>query len=189
MVCSLLVHESILLYFLAHETLLSMSLNSILVTGKGFPDLATRALVQTLHKELNLPVVGLCDSNPFGISVIALYHCAGDRMGIDGNMKYSVPIRWIGLRPSTVAGLEDRLPKEVFQKLTDLDYKRIDALLDKTHLFLNEEREEEIIAMRDSGFKVELEALYWLGPDCMGDWVVDQLHNVEDESEWEKVAI
>ena len=162
---------------------------SILVTGKGFPDLATRALVQSLHKELDLPVVGICDSNPFGISVMALYHCAGDRMGVDGNMKYSVPIRWIGLRPSMVSDLEDRLPKEVFQKLTDRDYKRIDALLDETHSFLNEEREDEILAMKEAGYKVELEALYWLGPDFMGNWVVSQLQSVDDESEWERVAI
>eukprot|EP00956_Cyclotella_meneghiniana_P003799 scaffold4598_cov73-Cyclotella_meneghiniana.AAC.18 len=163
--------------------------SSILVTGKGFPDLATRALVQSLHKELDLPVVGICDSNPFGISVMALYHCAGDRMGVDGNMKYSVPIRWIGLRPSTVSDLKDRLPKEVFQKLTDRDYKRIDALLDETHSFLNEEREDEILAMKEAGYKVELEALYWLGPDFMGDWVVSQLQSVDDESDWERVAI
>ncbi|KAL7475194.1 hypothetical protein ACHAW6_001120 [Cyclotella cf. meneghiniana] len=161
----------------------------ILITGKGFPDLATRALVQTLHKELDLPVVGLCDSNPFGISVLSLYHYAGERMGVDGNLKYSVPIRWIGLRPSTVSSLKDRLPKEVFQKLTDLDHKRIEALLDETNLFLNEEREDEILAMRDEGYKVELEALYWLGPDFMGDWVVDRLQNIDDEIEWERVAI
>ncbi|KAL3803728.1 hypothetical protein HJC23_003782 [Cyclotella cryptica] len=161
----------------------------IIVTGKGFPDLATRALVQTLHKELDLPVVGLCDSNPFGISVLALYHCAGDRMGVDGNLKYTVPIRWIGLRPSTVLSLEDRLPKEVFQKLTDLDHKRIEALLDETNLFLNEDREDEILAMRDEGYKVELEALYWLGPDFMGNWIIEQLLKIDDGREWERVAI
>lgn len=110
-------------------------------------------------------------------------------MGVDGNMKYSVPIRWIGLRPSTVANLEDQLPKEVFQKLTERDNKRIDALLDETHSFLNEEREEEIQSMKEAGYKCELEALYWLGPDYMGDWVVEQLECVDDESVWEKIAI
>ncbi|EED90408.1 spo11-like protein, partial [Thalassiosira pseudonana CCMP1335] len=143
----------------------------ILVTGKGFPDLATRALVNTLHKELDIPVVGICDSNPFGISVLALYYCAGERMGVDGRMKYTVPMMWIGLRPSTVESLEDDLPKDVFQSLTDLDYKRIDSLLDEDNLFLNEERYEEIVKMKESGKKVELEALYWLGSDYMSNWV------------------
>lgn len=157
--------------------------SSILVTGKGFPDLATRALVNTLHKELDIPVVGICDSNPFGISVLALYYCAGERMGVDGRMKYTVPMMWIGLRPSTVESLEDDLPKDVFQSLTDLDYKRIDSLLDEDNLFLNEERHEEIVKMKESGKKVELEALYWLGSDYMSNWVVGMLREMDDGNE------
>ncbi|KAL3776264.1 hypothetical protein ACHAW5_003857 [Stephanodiscus triporus] len=147
----------------------------ILVTGKGFPDLATRALVSTLHRELKLPVIGLCDCNPYGVSVLAMYHCAGDRMGIDGMRRYTVPIRWLGLRPSEVAELKEELPETVFQKLTDLDYKRITSLLNSGNPFLTEEDEEEVRIMGDSGYKVELEALYWLGPDHMGDWVVEML--------------
>ena len=158
----------------------------ILVTGKGFPDLATRALVHTLHKELGIPVVGLCDANPYGISILALYHCAGDRMGVDGHMRYSVPIKWLGLRPSEVARLEDRLPETVFQKLTDLDYKRIEALLDEANPFLSgenwEERESEIVDMRDAGYKVELEALYWISPDYMGEWIEDMLLQVDESA-------
>jgi len=152
----------------------------ILVTGKGFPDLATRALVSTLHNELELPVIGLCDCNPYGISVLSLYHCAGERMGVDGRMRYSVPIQWLGLRPSEVARLKDDLPETVFQKLTDLDKKRMSSLLDPNHEFLSEEDEEEVRGMEDAGYKVELEALYWLGPDYMGNWVVNMLRNEYD---------
>jgi len=154
----------------------------ILVTGKGFPDLATRALVSTLHNELELPVIGLCDCNPYGISVLSLYHCAGERMGVDGRMRYSVPIQWLGLRPSEVARLKDDLPETVFQKLTDLDKKRMSSLLDPNHEFLSEEDEEEVRDMEDAGYKVELEALYWLGPDYMGNWVVNMLRNEYDNN-------
>ena len=147
----------------------------ILVTGKGFPDLATRALVSALHRELDLPVVGLCDCNPYGVSVLSMYHCAGDRMGVDGRRRYTVPIRWLGLRPSEVDGLRGELPETVFQRLTDLDRKRIASLLDSENPFLTDEDEEEVRIMGDSGYKVELEALYWLGPDHMGNWVVEML--------------
>jgi len=152
----------------------------ILVTGKGFPDLATRALVNTLHRELKLPVIGLCDCNPYGISVLAVYHCAGDRMGIDGRMRYSVPIQWLGLRPSEVARLKDDMPATVFQKLTDLDNKRITSLLDPENAFLAEEDEDEVRKMEEAGYKVELEALYWLGPDYMGNWVVEMLKDAHE---------
>ena len=45
----------------------------ILVTGKGFPDFSTRALVQTLHHALQLPVYGLVDCNPFGVQILNTY--------------------------------------------------------------------------------------------------------------------
>ena len=35
----------------------------------------------------------------------------------------------------------------------------------------------EVRDMEDNGWKVELEALYWLGPDYMGNWVVEMLKN------------
>ena len=151
----------------------------ILVTGKGFPDLATRALVHALHHELELPVVGICDCNPFGVSVLALYCYAGERMGVDGRMRYSVPIEWIGLRPSDVDGLKSDLPDTVFQKLTALDRKRIASLLD-TDSFLREGDGEEIQLMRERGYKLELEALYWLGCDFMAKWAIALLKKAYD---------
>mmetsp|Transcript_18230 Transcript_18230/g.41265 ORF Transcript_18230/g.41265 Transcript_18230/m.41265 type:complete len:680 (-) Transcript_18230:48-2087(-) len=158
----------------------------ILVTGKGFPDLATRALVHALHHELELPVVGICDCNPFGVSVLALYCYAGERMGIDGRMRYSVPIEWIGLRPSDVDGLKSELPGTVFQRLTDLDRKRITSLLDtennSNNPFLTEEDGEEIELMKERGYKLELEALYWLGCDFMAKWAIALLEKAYENN-------
>ena len=147
----------------------------IMVTGKGFPDLCTRALVKTLHEELNLPVLGLCDMNPYGISVLSVYFCAGDRMGVDGNYRYSVPIEWMGLRPTCFKELHEKhkLPNTVFQALTDLDRKRMDSLTDEMSPYLDEDEKDEVA--EEMKYKVELEALYWLGADFLGDWVFNKL--------------
>ena len=149
----------------------------IMVTGKGFPDLATRALVKTLHDELDLPVLGLCDMNPYGISVLSVYFCAGDRMGVDGNYRYSVPIEWMGLRPTEVSELHEkhRFPDTVFQALTDLDRKRIDSLTDETSPYLDEDEKDEVA--EEMKYKVELEALYWLGANFLGNWVFNKLQS------------
>jgi len=97
-------------------------------------------------------------------------------MGVDGRMRYSVPIEWIGLRPSDVDGLKSELPGTVFQKLTDLDTKRIASLLDteknSNNPFLTHEDGEEIELMKERGYKLELEALYWLGCDFMAKWAI-----------------
>lgn len=148
----------------------------ILVTGKGFPDLATRSAVHVMHKQLKLPVLGLADCDPFGVMVLHCYsHGSGD--GVDGRGdRYAVPIEWIGLRPSQVQHLSQptkinnttypALPPAVFQELTELDRKRlVDHLLDDNHKFTaaHPRRLNELQEMLES--KVELEALYWLGMD------------------------
>jgi meiotic recombination protein SPO11 len=49
------------------------------VTGCGYPDVATRALVHMLS--LRLPgaeVVGLCDYNPHGLSLLLTYRWEAD---------------------------------------------------------------------------------------------------------------
>lgn len=151
----------------------------ILVTGKGFPDLATRAMVHSLHKLLDLPVRGLADCDPFGVMVLHTYQHGSKRMGVDGGDRFAVPIEWVGLRPSQVEDLKQGktvLPKEVFQELTDLDKKRLDDhLLDESHRWTNfgqdDRRVEELQDMRDSGYKVELEALNWLGVDYSCEWL------------------
>ncbi|CAB9505383.1 Meiotic recombination protein SPO11 [Seminavis robusta] len=134
----------------------------ILVTGKGFPDVATRSFVHTLHRELKIPVYGLADCNPYGALVINTYQRGSERLGMDGGSRYSVPIRWLGLMPSQVADIgsgtstdgdddmmdeeatsrstgnrsnNPSLPPGVYQQLTDLDRKRLAQLLDEDHQF------------------------------------------------------
>jgi len=167
----------------------------ILVTGKGFPDLATRAMVHHLHNELGLPVRGLADCNPFGVMVLQTYQGSGRGCG------FGVPVEWLGLRPSQVQELsrneqedvaEDHktddgdaprpvLPDQVFQSLTAIDQKRLDEhLLKKTYGWTQDDatrelRIEEMVDMEN--FKVELEALHWLGMDFCAQWVGGILNN------------
>jgi meiotic recombination protein SPO11 len=173
----------------------------VIVTGKGFPDLATRALVHTLHQQLSLPVRGICDCNPFGVLVLQTYQCSG-RKGADGGDSYGVPIDWLGLRPLQVEQLKsqirqdtsDSLPPQVFQQLTALDRRRLEALIkgsasnDDTNTRsdwvnsadcpdLAKRRLQELQAMDSLGYKVELEALNWLGMDFCTSWVELVLHH------------
>ena len=150
----------------------------ILVTGKGNPDVATRALVYTLHRELGIPVVGLCDCDPFGVSLLSTYYDAGESLGIDGGQRFSVPIMWIGLRPFVVDQIKSNLPPDQLQPLTDKDQKKIDVLLRRdADGFVTDEVKLGVQHMRDLGVKVNLDALHWLGQDYMANWIVKMLQN------------
>lgn len=204
----------------------------ILVTGKGFPDLATRAMVCSCWNELKLPVRGLADCDPYGVLVLNCYqHGSRSRRGVDGGARFEVPMQWVGLRPSQIRALQDqedsqdededdgsssnsrdaqspnarkhrhqyqslRLPEAVFQELTEHDQRRLDRnLLRETCSWTgcgqDERRLEELEDMRESGYKVELEALNWLGMDYAAKWLGDifdyqrQLEQGHDEGmEW-----
>jgi len=49
------------------------ALNCILVTGKGYPDVATRMLVKMLSEKLDLPVYIIVDADPFGVDIMLIY--------------------------------------------------------------------------------------------------------------------
>lgn len=164
----------------------------ILVTGKGFPDLASRAMVHRMEQELDLPVYGLADCNPFGVGVLHTYERGSARLGVDGGDRYSVGLRWIGLKPSNLQDeLEGQLPRDVYQRLTEVDERRLEKLCSETHPFHNnhrdgEERLDELELMQANGYKVELEAMHWLGMDYISNWLEEILLAEEQRLEEER---
>lgn len=150
----------------------------ILLTGRGFPDLATRAFVHSIHTHLGLPVYGVCDCNPCGINVLSTYRRGGKRLGVDQD-RYNVPIQWLGLRPSHLDNFGDdqKLPSNVYQEMTSRDRQVLKSLYHESSLFANEGsgRRDEFFRMEQNGFKVELEALMWLGMDFLANWMHGEL--------------
>lgn len=166
----------------------------ILVTGKGFPDMATREAVRHMHETLEqLPVFGLADCDPYGVLVLQTYQNSG------------IPVQWLGLRPSQIhmlssatsqpeqqdGGTSPCLPEAVFQELTNGDQSRLEGLLQGTHPFLtmsdnddDDRRRHELEAMKTT--KVELEALHWLGMEFCSEFVaqlIDYALNPNDDDE------
>jgi meiotic recombination protein SPO11 len=172
----------------------------ILITGKGFPDVATRQWVHRLQQLLHIPAYGICDCNPFGVSVLNTYRYQhGIKVEQAKQRKITkeefyqanrhstntkpppMELQWIGLRPSQVKKMN--LPKSVFQQLTRLDKNRLASLLAEDHPFGQQgwnpkQRRKELMAMKQ--FKVELEALHWLGMDTLSKFVISILRAQED---------
>jgi meiotic recombination protein SPO11 len=163
------------------------------VCGKGFPDLATRACVHALHTELDLPVWGVADCDPYGMLVLHCYMYSNNtQLGVDGGSRYGVPIKWVGLRPSQIDSIqtdESELPEQCFMRLTEHDRKRLeDTLLREDHRWTNfgedERRIDEIEKMLDVGYKVELEAFNWMGMHFFSDWLGKIFEkNLQDEDD------
>jgi len=154
----------------------------ILITGKGFPDVATRALLRRLHDELSLPVYGLCDWNPFGLALLLTYKL-GSATGGDEAEQYAVPeLSWLGLHAATIDA--KALPKECFQTMTATDRSKCSSMLERCEFlaaasdpkYPNLWRAQlQEMARREQ--KVELEAIF-AGKDGLTSFTRDLVTNI-----------
>ncbi|GMH89530.1 hypothetical protein TL16_g11484, partial [Triparma laevis f. inornata] len=142
-------------------------LDCIVVTGKGIPDLATRACVKILSTELDIPVLGLCDCNPYGLQVLLTYRKGGTARSTRDASFMASNTQWLGLRPSQAVRLAEDLPNSVFQQLTARDISKISSLMKVPYIKSSQQYNDELEQMLESGWKMELEALSWVGVDYL----------------------
>lgn len=87
----------------------------VLLSGRGFPDVATRALACALvasaaQQGNELIVVGLCDYNPSGVHVL-LQYMRGNKKGSPESKQFSLPgLKWLGLHAADVPDEAPRVP-------------------------------------------------------------------------------
>eukprot|EP00929_Paragymnodinium_shiwhaense_P054079 TRINITY_DN27102_c0_g1_i1.p1 TRINITY_DN27102_c0_g1~~TRINITY_DN27102_c0_g1_i1.p1 ORF type:complete len:376 (-),score=82.91 TRINITY_DN27102_c0_g1_i1:683-1810(-) len=121
------------------------SLPLILVTGRGYPDMLTRRLLQRLHRiapQLRQAYLG--DYDPHGVSIYLTY-------------RRSCPfLRWLGMHAADVA----HLPDEAALALTARDVALQQSLAEDLAVTRDEALAAEVAAMRRLGRKFELEALH-----------------------------
>ena len=160
---------------------------AVLVTGKGFPDLATRACVRALAKALpRARVLTLTDCNPHGLAIHACYKGGGATTaargaralprGLGAARLCATPrARWIGLRPSQLDLLA--LPRAAKVPLTARDRARAKSLRDSPWAAANDpEFAAELDEQLFLGYKVELEALQSLGFDFLSnEWLAERI--------------
>jgi meiotic recombination protein SPO11 len=128
----------------------------LLVTAKGFPDVASRMFVCRIHQmHPHIPIVGICDWNPSGASIMHLYKYGSDRMVESSSCALS-DIGWLGIRQSMIR----EIGHDSFQKMTSRDVKVASGLVKKLKGKNNMAWAEEVECMMISGVKVDIEQLY-----------------------------
>jgi meiotic recombination protein SPO11 len=129
----------------------------ILVTASGQPDMATRMFIKRIHQELNIPILGFLDADPYGLDILRVYSIGSKALSFE-SVELAVPdIRWLGLLPSDIE--EYKIPKSVLIKMSDNDMKRADDLLKEDFVRTRPEWEKQINIMKNSREKAEIQAL------------------------------
>ena len=100
----------------------------VLVTAKGFPDLATRAFLKGIQTRFpSITTLGLVDWNPSGALILRAYRSGSARAALE-SAAYALEVKWLGVRIADV-------PPEVrngaaSMPLTRLDRAKIRNLLE-----------------------------------------------------------
>ncbi|CAK4016770.1 Meiotic recombination SPO11 [Lecanosticta acicola] len=86
-----------------------ISARGIIITGKGYPDLSTRAMLHFLvtpsarNGFVSPPVFGLVDFDPDGIAILSIYRHGSQSLAHESK-KHAVPqLQWLGLRSEHLA--------------------------------------------------------------------------------------
>ncbi|KAL2810213.1 meiotic recombination protein spo11 [Aspergillus granulosus] len=115
----------------------------LIITGKGYPDLGTRAFVRTIYDSILAsqshnppPFYALVDNDPDGIAIMSTYKY-GSMAHTRENSNLVIPrLQWLGLRTSDIVedGEEAQNGDELIS-LTPRDRKKIVAMLWRNPVF------------------------------------------------------
>lgn len=99
----------------------------IIITAKGQPDVATRLFLKKVKSDLRIPVLGLVDSDPYGLKILSVYMSGSKNMAYDSSNLTTPDIKWLGVRPSDLN--KYKVPSECRLPMTDSDVRTGKELL------------------------------------------------------------
>ncbi|KAL4974390.1 Spo11/DNA topoisomerase VI subunit A [Aspergillus desertorum] len=140
----------------------------ILITGKGYPDLATRSFLRKIYQSVpsrSTPTYyALVDGDPDGMAIMSTYKY-GTMAHARENERLNLPcLQWLGLRTSEVIGGLESDEDEALMSLTRRDRRKIMAMLGKSPVWAVDGPEAEwrveLQRMLVLNVKAEIEILY-----------------------------
>ncbi|KAL4991612.1 Spo11/DNA topoisomerase VI subunit A [Aspergillus falconensis] len=143
----------------------------ILITGKGYPDLATRSFIRKIFQSIprsNLTQVptfyALVDGDPDGMAIMSTYKY-GSMAHTRENERLNLPsLQWLGLRTSEIIGGLKSDGDETLMSLTRRDRRKIMTMLGRSPVWAVDGPEAEwrveLQRMLVLNIKAEIEILY-----------------------------
>lgn len=153
---------------------------SIIITAGGQPDLATRLFVKKLKDDLNIPILGLMDADPYGLDILRVYTIGSRKMSLETAELAVSDIKWLGLLPSDLESKDYKISENVKLKMTDADIKRAEDLLKEDFVRARPKWGEEIKRMIDTKKKAEIQALASRDPLYMTNYYLPTKINSGD---------
>ena len=129
----------------------------IVITGKGSADIATRAFLRKLVKELKIPAFALVDSDPYGHYIFSVYLRGSKRLSYESPFLATPEIKLLGVLSKDLD--EFKIPKEVRLPMTKADIERTEQLLKEPFVQRNKKWVRDLELMLERKEKAEIQAL------------------------------
>lgn len=136
--------------------------NSILMTGSGEPDRATRMMVKILNENWKKPVVVFADADPWGLGIALRYKIGSESLSYDSERLVTPNAQVLGMMFSDI--YQYNIPEVARLTASDEDINRANDMKKKPwmqdkqwqkelNLFLNKKEKCELDAFFKHGFK------------------------------------
>lgn len=136
--------------------------NSILMTGSGEPDRATRMMVKILNEKWKKPVIVFADADPWGLGIALRYKIGSESLSYDSERLVTPNAQVLGMMFSDI--YQYNIPEVARLTASDEDINRANDMKRKPwmqnkqwqkelNLFLNKKEKCELDAFFKHGFK------------------------------------
>ena len=98
-----------------------------------------------ITNELKIPVLGLVDSDPYGLKILSVYMSGSKNMSYDSASLTTPDIMWLGLRPSDYG--KYNLPEQCLLDMTENDIKTGHELMKEDFIMKNPKWMKELEIM------------------------------------------
>lgn len=133
----------------------------VIITAKGQPDVATRLFLRKMKTDLKLPVLGLVDSDPYGLKILSVYMSGSKNMSYDSSNLTTPDIKWLGVRPSDLD--KYKIPEQCRLPMSDQDIKTGKDMLEEDFIKKDKNWVKELELMVKTKEKAEIQALSSFG--------------------------
>jgi meiotic recombination protein SPO11 len=152
----------------------------IVITGKGSGDIATRAFLKILVKELEIPAFALVDSDPYGHYIYSVFLRGSKRLSYESPFIATPELKLLGVLSRDLD--EYKIPKAVRIPMQPADVKRVKDMLKEPFVQQNKPWVEDLQLMLKLKEKAEIQAFashsfQYLTDDYLprkldsGDWI------------------
>jgi len=128
----------------------------IVLTGKGSGDIATRAFLKMLVKELEIPAFALVDSDPYGHYIYSVFLRGSKRLSYESPFIATPELKLLGVLSRDLD--EYNIPKSVRIPMQPTDIKRVRDMLKEPFVQQNKEWVKDLRLMLQLKEKAEIQA-------------------------------